>query len=520
MDGINILLEYFIIFKDIEIKSENNNHILKEINNIIKIIEDAKSNTGKSRYLVDYNLIEKIVSRYDNSAILNEILSKYNITLDKYKEENIPGFVKDIINSSNKGIDNVLCDIMLNVNIYNIKFMNKKTRSVDLDVVKEKDIAFEDIDVELKDVLFYLEVNENDIDKSLLHDLNKYSNIENLKNLATIIKTDMGLKRILFDKISDKNILLSILLHSNLNTIKGVLDYVSSNGMNVNKVVSSCPSIFIKEPLNSKCKFNVLTHYNNFLNNVKLLQEKNVDLKIMTNYPVYLINDYDKNLESVNILLNKDVNVKNVLEHVANILAIKPNVVIRNVDILNLYGIKLTDDNNNNGYTLLGMEDLSDRLDYLIERGLWKKTDGKTLDNLDLIRGLIIKDDYLLWKNNQKYDKLDSTSHEKVLFDNESYNEEKLNNIFEKNPRLKEYIELMDNNFLLNEEGYYVVKDNIISRLRLLKNLCNYNGKGKEDEIFFEALKHKSNNNSEEVFIAIKQILGMGDESVELSKGL
>lgn len=525
MDGINILLEYLLVFKEIEQKNENSSNILKEIDKYITLLENAKLRTDKIKYIVDYDHIIKLTEKYDASNIKDEldlrIRNLYNLSADEDIKSNseVPNYLKDMLNSATKGLDNILVDMMLNVNRYNIYFMNKKTKSYNVPITA--DIKFDELDVELKDILTYLEVKEENLEKGIISDLSKFSNLEKLKDMAIQIKTGTGVKRALFDRIQDKNILLSILLHSDMKTINTIESLLFSKGVkifDINKIVESIPSIFMKNAMNSKCKFNILAHFNTFINNMNLIEKYDIDLRCMVNQPVFLINNFEKNLEHIERLNNIGVNVKNVLEHVGNILVIKPNIVFNNISILSSYGVKLTNDSNNNGYTLLGMEDLVMRLDYFIERDEWKKNDGKILDNIDLIRGLIIRDDYLKWKNNFKYDTLNTASFESE-FTNEVNSEDKLKEVFEKKSDFKAIIELLDNTYWDKQEVYYSVGLNRVSRPRILRNLCNY--KGKDDEILEKIFKYKSNiNNSEEVIIAIKESLEMGDESVKLSKGL
>ena len=521
MDGINVLLEYFLTFKNIEVNNENNAHIIKKIDKIIKVLENAKNRTKASiEYLTDYNLVEEIAKRYDfsivNSELSTKVLNEYSLNnADEIKtSDKVPSYLKEMINSSKKGIDNILYDIMLNLDRYNVYFMNKKTKSADLPLTS--DIPFEELDVQLKDVLSYLEVQEEELDKELVTDLGRYADLDKFKEMAIAVKTGTDVKFALFDKIQDKNVLVSILLHSNLETIETIGKVFEKYKDKVNKVVAGVPSIFIKDVVSSKCKYDVLTHYNNFLGNIALIQEYNLDFKSMTESPVFLINDPIKNKQMIEQLKNMGVKVNNVLEHVGNILVIKPDIVFRNLNTLALYGINLTDDDNNYGYSLLGMEELDMKLDYLIEQGLWKKSDGVRLDNLDLIRGLIIKDDYLKWKNNFKYDRLDNASLEKSEFSNEPFDLTKREMI------LEQYSEIADieSKFLVSEEDYYAVGFNVVSRNRVLRNLYNYKNKDKSDfkEMFMKSLEYKSNvKNSEEVFGAIKQPLEMGDESVKLS---
>lgn len=518
MGGIDILLEYFILFKE----KEKDEHFLKGINNIITILENTKNRTNKVKYITDYNFVEKIIERYDlnelSSLLVDKIKNNYSINEDDIKSSDIPSYLKDILSNLNKGIDNIKYDIMYNVSLYDAYLMNKKVKTHGLPI--DADISFDNINVGLKEILDYLEVDEKELDKDLIKDINRFGNLDVLKGKAISVKTDINLKSVLYDKVNDKNLLLSILLHTNLDTVKNIVDVFESRNANINKVIGSISSIYIKDLINSKCKFNVLCNYDNFINNISLLDEMNIELKQMTNHPVFLLNSFDKNRLLINNLNNLGINVKNILEYVGDILVLKPEVVFNNIKILDLYGVKLTDDNNNNGYTLLGMEDLSLRLDYLIEQGIWKKSDGQNYDNIDLIRGLIIKDDYLKWKNNYKYVKLDVTSLEEE-FTNNIFEIEELNSLYEKKPELKNIIDEIDAKYLVQEDNSYAVGVNVVSRLRVLRNLCNYKGKGDAKEIFNKSLLHKSNfNNSEEIVRAMVPNIEMGDESVKLSKGL
>ncbi len=217
---------------------------------------------------------------------------------------------------------------------------------------------------------------------------------------------------------------------------------------------------------------------------------------------------------------------KNVLEHVGGILVSNPNVVFENIHVLNRYGIDLTNDSNNNGYVILGMQSLPLRLDYLIEKGLWKKSDGITLDNIDFIRGLNIQKTYgeaKACKDKSLYGKIDiASSDEEVLLDkmfvNENFDEVRLENLFNDHNVIKDIVLELDNKYL-NKEGTYSFGVHVVSRERVLRNLCNYRGKEKDLDMFVSCLKYKNNvADIDEVINAVKPLLEMGEESVKLSQ--
>lgn len=329
LDGIDTLVNYFNKYKTTEENNVNlNKGNIKRINKILECIKDR-------RYLTDLNEIEKIVSIYENVDI-----------------------------------DNILNDVMLNVNRYNVYLMNKKVKFTI--PVLDNDIPENVVEINLKNVLDYLEVDESNIDANLLYDVKKYIDFEKFENFSKVIKTSNDFERILFDKILDKNVLLSILLHSNIELVNDIIGIFKKYNANLNRVINNIPYIFIKEKTNSNCKYDVIPKYDWFINNVKLLEQYDISFKNMLYHPVYFVNDPVKNEEYILKLIELDIKPANVLEHVGNVLVLKPDVVFKNIDVLLFHGIRFTDDTNNNGYTILGMDNLDDRLDYYIEKEMWK----------------------------------------------------------------------------------------------------------------------------------------------------
>ena len=329
LNGIEVLEGYLNKYKEIEESHETTRKsLIKRINRILEYIKDR-------RYIVDLNEIHNIVSEYENTDI-----------------------------------DSILNDVMLNVNRYNIYLMNKKVKFTI--PVLDNDIPEENIEINLNDILNYLEVSKEDLDTKLLIDLENYVNFDEFENFAKLIKTSNDLERVLFDKLLDKNVLISILLHSNVENVKNIINIFKKYNANLNRVVNNIPYIFIKENINSKCKYNIETYYDKFMGNVALLEKYDINFKNMLYHPVYFINDVKKNEEYINRLIEYGIKPRNVLEHVGNILVLKPDVVFNNISVLKFHGIEFTDDNNNNGYTILGMNNLDEKIDYYIEKEMWK----------------------------------------------------------------------------------------------------------------------------------------------------
>ena len=329
LNGIDILETYLEKYKVLEEQKEDSKKsLIRRIVRVLDCIQDR-------RYLVDLDEIQNIVTLYENTDL-----------------------------------DSILNDIMLNINRYNVYLMNKKVKFTI--PVLDTDIPNEDLVINLKDVLNYLEIKENGLDNNLLKDLENYIQLENFENFAKLIKTSNDIERVLFDKILDKNVLVAILLHSNIDCIKSIIDIFKKHNANLNRVVNNIPYIFIKDKVNKKCKYNVETYYDVFIKNVELLEKYNINFKNMLYHPVFFINDVNKNEEYIIKLIEFGIKPSNVLEHIGNILVLKPDVVFNNINVLKFHGIEFTDDNNNNGYTILGMNNLDEKIDYYIEKELWK----------------------------------------------------------------------------------------------------------------------------------------------------
>lgn len=457
-DGIKELTQYFEQY----LEREKDESIIKQIKKILSLIEERK-------YITDYDLIVELVKKYED-----------------------------------KDLNSKLVDIMLYLNIYNIYLMNKKIMNTT--PILDKDIEY-NVEIDLTDILSYLNIKEEEIDPNLISDLKKFGNKEDLMEMATFLKNGYGKERILFDKITDKNVLLLILLHSNKDNINQIIKIFEENDVSLNKFIPNMPFIFIERLISDKCKYSIPTNYNKFMENYKIIKKHNLDFKLMSSTIVFFINEPSENENNIRILESKNLKPQNVLYFCGNILTINPQIVFNNIEIAKFHNIEFTDDDNNNGYTILGMENLDEKMSYLIEQGYWKQNESK-LDNLDLIRALIIKDDYLSWKNNKKYDIVESN-----LFSNEVLTDDAISKIYKQYHILGD----LDDKYLINDN--YLIGTHWISKYRLLKNLNNF--KGKENALVNSL--HYNSSLSNEALNEITDVissLGMGDENVKLSKGI
>lgn len=310
-------------------KNSNNEKQNKMITSIIETL-----NSG-NRYITNLQLVEDVVKECENSNH-DEILYKMYFELTKYNE-----YIAD-------------------------KKIKQTTPILD------KDIDFDSIEIKLTDILSYLDISKESVDPLLYDDIKNYANLESLKEFSTYIKTSNDVVRTIYDKIEDKNVLLSILLHSSKDLVNNIIKIFKDNKSNINKVVSNIPTIFIKNKLNDKCKYEVITNYDLFMSNYNLLNEYGINFKTMLKWPAFFVNDTLKNKDNIEKLISLDIKPANVLEYAGGVFTMNPEIIFNNIEVLRFHGIEFTDDNNNNGYTILGISNLDDRINYLIEKEMWE----------------------------------------------------------------------------------------------------------------------------------------------------
>ncbi len=447
LNGIDALNKIFTKYKNIELRTEKDESYSKKIDNILNNIENRK-------YIENYDIVEEIVKRYETSEM-----------------------------------DLKLLECMLNVNRYNIYIMNKNLKFVEPDL--NKNIEFNEVKIDVKDVLNYLEVDIEDLNSDLISDLEKYIDKDKFIELATYLKGSQDIEHIIYDKLN-KDELVSLILNSNIDLIKEVISKFKKEECNLSKIISIIPSIFVKDLVSKKCKYNIMCNYDIFMENCSLLEKYKIPFRLMLNYPIFFINDNKHFLEELD---ERNLNVYNIICYTGNISVLRKDIILKNIDLLKFHKIELTDDNNNNGYTILGMEHLDDRIDYLIEQGKWNISLGEKHDNIDLVRALIIKDDYIKWKNKEVKDiELNDNFLNKIL------TEEDIKKLYEKH----ELLTLLDKKY--KKDNNYNINDVIISKHRLLSNMNNYIGSGNQIK---ESLGYKSTHSNEKIENIYKIIMEM-----------
>lgn len=275
--------------------------------------------------------------------------------------------VKECENSNH---DEILYKIYFELTKYNEYIANKKIKQTT--PILDKDIDFDSIEIKLTDILSYLDISKENVDSLLYDDIKNYANLESLKEFSTYIKTSNDVVRTIYDKVEDKNVLLSILLHSTKDLVDNIIKIFKDNKSNINRVVSNIPTIFIKNKINDKCKYEAITNYDLFMSNYNLLNEYGINFKTMLKWPAFFVNDASKNKDNIEKLISLDVKPANILEYVGGIFTMNPEIIFNNIEVLKFHGVEFTDDNNNNGYTILGVSNLDDRIDYLIEKEMWE----------------------------------------------------------------------------------------------------------------------------------------------------
>ena len=172
MEFIDVLLDYFSMYKKYKENNEHDKNSLKDIENIISILNGVKNRTEKIQYITNYKEDRRIATGCDIGSVLDEYLKeKYDTTRD-----NVDGYLKDIVNNINKGIDFIMYDIMLNLNRYNISLIRKFSKKA-------------------KNPVKYTKVGESNANEDKVNEDNKANPFENMISFEYVPKEKSRVNR-------------------------------------------------------------------------------------------------------------------------------------------------------------------------------------------------------------------------------------------------------------------------------------------------------------------------------------
>lgn len=345
LDAINIFKKSL----DKRIKSLNPDILYKEENEA-RILELQKQ--VNSNFLInDLEMVESIVRDYDNinydknMLIVMKYINDLNINLMKTKKRNAP--------------------------IFDIQMIRRPK-----------------MDPIIKDILKKLDIKTKEIPNVLLSELKKCNALEVESTFRTIKKNKAENGGILHF-IEKDNIIgrLVILLFATEESIINVVNSLKDENDVVNipllkLIVNKIPTVFL-------CKVNTYykPKYNDFMSNMKLLKENNVNYAtLISRNPLFMTMDNKTIDYTLDYLSKLGANKKDVINRCYKTLSIKPSLIIENIEIMkkNDIDLSLFFSEQNNNYNLLKMGSLDQKLKVM------KIISSVDLSDLDELNKLII----------------------------------------------------------------------------------------------------------------------------------
>ena len=311
----------------------------------------------------------------------NEIINDQELIEVMVKEYNVTTF------------DQNMYDIMEYVSKHNVNILNDKTLEDTINISNELKIS--DVDTDIKDILNKLEINYNELSieyKLLIKNTNK----DTIKNMYELIKHNKVEEYGILHLIDRKNDIgkLALLLFSTKDTVKTIVDLFRDNNNDIdvksikNILNNILPAFLYKD--NDFYK----PAYRDFIANYRLLEKLEVNIaSLLVKCPLIFIMDNEK-LTNVLDLFNKyNVDSKKVINKLYKTIYINPDLLFDNIEVLKNY-IDIEDYLNNDNYTLLKINNLDKKINYVVN-----KYNVKSYDNITkcLIKEVYDNRDRNMW---------------------------------------------------------------------------------------------------------------------------
>lgn len=464
-----------------QMKDENDNTLEK--------LNSLKNKVNKTEIILndDYDLINKIILEFEQEnpyEKLNEVIEYININ-------NLLLYSKDE-NANNKAL---LSDFNINNNNLDNRHYSDDSLSDKINNAKEIIKIFNDN----FDAL-------NDYCKGKLLSISDYDNAKVFTDLLKENKID----KILSDNY--RNALYTILVDSNIDKYKQVEKSLKNEFYldveQIENIYKYLPNIFVSDSY-----LNFVANYTLFMSDtfdINKIIENNINILCFENNHVrnYLSEIKKYGLDASKIIYNLKVIFESDLE-----------LILYNARLLDSYGYDLKSDNDYESYAVLKNKNLRKYLDIFVEMKLNDYIHKSLSKELDMVRSLIIKRTFYLYKNNNE-----SSSNYKALLPGEYYdlikgsgeilNENKISKLILKYPIL-DMIEghslqfMGDNNMSkVKKKTELIFDDLIISRQKfyyVFNVLCETDLK-MEDKVYY-SLVYNSSFDTEQDILKIKSLI-------------
>lgn len=354
--------EYISIIK-ITVKSLNKilNDRIPGIINVEELENRVKSlftNIQNREIINDFDLIEEIVNHYNESSFDSNMVK-----------------VMKFVNEHNLGI---LKTPKKNAPLFDIQFIRRPK-----------------LDERIIEILEKLEINYKELPNYLISELKK-CNVEDVYNTYNIVRRNKAEEGGILHLIKKENALarLIIILYASETSIKSVLNSIKTPQRDVDINILKILLNNIITCFLSKNNEYFKPKYEDFIKNMSLLKELSINYKSLINKtPLFLITDNEVLEYTLKYLENLGANKKLIINRCYKTLAIKPSLLIENVDILKKYKINLDSffDETNKNYNLLKTINLEAKIVNILSEN--KNLNSDNLDH-ELVNKYIVSKIY------------------------------------------------------------------------------------------------------------------------------
>lgn len=324
-----------------------NNAVETKVPGIVSVDEETeKCNTlisqiTRKEIINNFNFIELITAEYnavDKDANLIKIMkfvNEHNLSILKTPKKNGP---------------------LLNINF----------------IFKPK------LDDRLMEILDKLEIEYKELPNYLISELKK-CDVNSVYETYQTIRKNKAESYGIMHLIKKSNILakLILILYATPESVKSVVDSLKKDENTIDisllKTVLNytMPALLVKRNEYFKPK------NNDFINNINLLKELNVNYKaLITKVPLFMIMSHDSLVYTLNYCEGYGANKKTLINRLYKTFAIDPAIIIENIEVLKRYNVDIEKYFQGPNYNLLKVKDLDKKIKYL--------SDNKNLNTTEL----------------------------------------------------------------------------------------------------------------------------------------
>jgi hypothetical protein len=369
----------------------------------VEIIK-RKLDNGEVITSADYDTIEKIVKSL--------VPTNQDITWDK-----IVTFLNDYnstklktLTSEKAPIENAKEEIKI-TNIFEPHSITLETKK-EQEETRKNSLASYEHRQKVKEIMVSLGYNLDEMDEFSQSRLLSISNLSKLEDYTkALIKT--GFTKYL--KTTNIRGLVIILTESNIELlskeIKMLVEEYHLDDKDIKILISCAINIF------------TVNGYNNFLQNIQILNKYGVSLRTMIyKCPSFLADSSFDHKTNIELLEKAGLNVKDIIMKCYPKLGSKFDELFNNIEALNGYGYGLTSLNDKSVSILAGNK-LSRVLDEFIELGLNDYLAGDNINSSEAIKTLALKRVFYAYKNTLPVWNFLGTSSGSFREENQEYNE-------------------------------------------------------------------------------------------------